>query len=163
MALDPLSGAVFLNPALAAPLALAGTAVSVLGTVMAGKAQQEEAKLNAFQMETQKKENQVTAMQQARARREEYDLATSANLAAFAAQGRDIDADRSVERFLREQKKLVAQDVGRIDQQAQLENSRLTLAAMTERRRGRNALYSSLFSAVGTVGEGYYKYKTIEV
>jgi hypothetical protein len=82
---------------------------------MAGKAQQEEARLNAFQMQTQKKQNKTAALQQARARREEYDLATSANLAAFAA------------------------------------------------RRGRNALYSSLFSAVGTVGEGYYKYKTVEV
>ena len=142
---------------------LAMSAISAVGQVAAGMGAQQEAQLNAFQMETQKKQNKAAALQQARARREEYDLATSANLAAFAAQGRDIYADRSVERFLREQKKLVAQDVGRIDQQAQLENSRLTLAAMTERRRGRNALYSSLFSAVGTVGEGYYKYKTVEV
>lgn len=163
MALDPLSGAVFLNPALAAPLALAGTAVSVLGTVMAGKAQQEEARLNAFQMQTQKKQNKTAALQQARARREEYDLATSANLAAFAAQGRDISADRSVEAFLRKQEEIADQDVLRIDQQAQLENSRLTLAAMTERRSGRNALYSSLFSAVGTMAEAGYQYQKVKI
>ena len=142
---------------------LIAAGIGAVGQIAAGQAQKQASELNAFQIETDKEMNKVQALQASRARREEYDLATSANLAAFAAQGRDIDADRSVERFLREQKKLVAQDVGRIDQQAQLENSRLTLAAMTERRRGRNALYSSLFSAVGTVGEGYYKYKTIEV
>lgn len=139
------------------------SAISAVGQVAAGMGAQQEAQLNAFQMETQKKQNKTAALQQARARREEYDLATSANIAAFAASGRDIGADRSVEAFLERQKQIIGQDVGRIDQQAQLENSRLTLAAMTERRRGRNALYSSLFSAVGTVGEGYYKYKTVEV
>ena len=142
---------------------LAMSAISAVGQVAAGMGAQQEAQLNAFQMETQKKQNKAAALQQARARREEYDLATSANIAAFAATGRDIGADRSVEAFLERQKQIIGQDVGRIDQQAQLENSRLTLAAMTERRRGRNALYSSLFSAVGTVGEGYYKYKTVEV
>ena len=142
---------------------LAMSAISAVGQVAAGMGAQQEAKLNAFQIETQKKQNKTAALQQARARREEYDLATSANIAAFAASGRDIGADRSVEAFLERQKKIIGQDVGRIDQQAQLENSRLTLAAMTERRRGRNALYSSLFSAIGTVGEGYYKSKTVEV
>ena len=142
---------------------LAMSAISAVGQVAAGMGAQQEAQLNAFQMETQKKQNKAAALQQARARREEYDLATSANIAAFAASGRDIGADRSVEAFLERQKQIIGQDVGRIDQQAQLENSRLSLAAMTERRRGRNALYSSLFSAVGTVGEGYYKYKTVEV
>lgn len=142
---------------------LAMSAISAVGQVAAGMGAQQEAQLNAFQMETQKKQNKTAALQQARARREEYDLATSANIAAFAAQGRDIGADRSVEAFLERQKEIIGQDVGRIDQQAQLENSRLTLAAMTERRRGRNALYSSLFSAVGTVGEGYYKHKTVGV
>ena len=139
------------------------SAISAVGQVAAGMGAQQEAQLNAFQMETQKKQNKAAALQQARARREEYDLATSANIAAFAASGRDIGADRSVEAFLERQKQIIGQDVGRIDQQAQLENSRLSLAAMTERRRGRNALYSSLFSAVGTVGEGYYKYKTVKV
>lgn len=139
------------------------SAISAVGQVAAGMGAQQEAQLNAFQMETQKKQNKTAALQQARARREEYDLATSANIAAFAASGRDIGADRSVEAFLKRQKEIIGQDVGRIDQQAQLENSRLTLAGMAERRRGRNALYSSLFSAIGTAGEGYYRYKTVGV
>jgi len=138
---------------------LAMSAISAAGQFAAGMGAQQEAQLNAFQMQTQKKENQVTAMQQARARREEYDLATSANLAAFAAQGRDIGADRSVEAFLRRQEEIAGQDIGRIARQTRAEDLRADMMAMAEKRRGRNALYSSLFSAVGTMAEAGYQYK----
>ena len=138
---------------------LAMSAISAVGQVAAGMGAQQEAQLNAFQMQTQKKENQVTAMQQARARREEYDLATSANFAAFAAQGRDIGADRSVEAFLRRQEEIAGQDLGRIARQTRAEDLRADMMAMAEKRRGRNALYSSLFSAVGTMAEAGYQYK----
>ena len=138
------------------------SAISAVGQVAAGMGAQQEAQLNAFQMETQKKQNQVTAMQQARARREEYDLATSANLAAFAAQGRDIGADRSVEAFLRKQEEIAGQDLGRIARQTRAEDLRADMMAMAEKRRGRNALYSSLFSAVGTMAEAGYQYKKVQ-
>lgn len=142
---------------------LAMSAISAVGQVAAGMGAQQEAQLNAFQMETQKKENQVTAMQQARARREEYDLATSANIAAFAAQGRDIGADRSVEAFLRRQEEVVGQDLGRIARQTRAEDLRVDMMAMAEKRRGRNALYSSLFSAVGTMAEAGYQYQKVKI
>jgi len=142
---------------------LAMSAISAVGQVAAGMGAQQEAQLNAFQMETQKKENQVTAMQQARARREEYDLATSANLAAFAAQGRDIGADRSVEAFLRRQEEIAGQDLGRIARQTRAEDLRADMMAMAEKRRGRNALYSSLFSAVGTMAEAGYQYQKVKI
>ena len=141
---------------------LVSSGVSAVGQISAGMAAQQEAQLNAFQMQTQKKENQVTAMQQARARREEYDLATSANIAAFAAQGRDIGADRSVEAFLRRQEEVVGQDIGRIARQTRAEDLRADMMAMAEKRRGRNALYSSLFSAVGTMAEAGYQYKKVQ-
>jgi endonuclease IV len=144
-------------------LMMIGTAVSAGGTILGGIGAQQEAQLNAFQMQTQKKENQVTAMQQARARREEYDLATSANLAAFAAQGRDIGADRSVEAFLRRQEEIVGQDLGRIARQTRAEDLRADMMAMAEKRRGRNALYSSLFSAVGTMAEAGYQYQKVKI
>lgn len=139
------------------------SAISAVGQVAAGMGAQQEAQLNAFQMQTQKKENQVTAMQQARARREEYDLATSANLAAFAAQGRDIGADRSVEAFLRRQEQIAGQDLGRIARQTRAEDLRADMMAMAEKRRGRNALYSSLFSAVGTMAEAGYQYQKVKI
>jgi len=139
---------------------LIAAGISAVGQIAAGQAQRQASELNAFQIETDKEMNKVQALQASRARREEYDLATSTNVAAFSAAGRDVGTDRSVEAFLERQKEVIAQDVGRIDQQTQFENMKASMAAMAERRRGRNALSAAMFSAVGTVSEGIYRYQT---
>ena len=136
---------------------LIAAALNAGGQILGGIGAKQEARLNAFQFGTEDKLNKVLAMQQAQARREEYDLATSANIATFAAAGRDITTDRSVEAFLARQKEILERDTSRIDQQAQFQSMKTSLAQMTERRRGRNALYSSLFSAAGTAGETIYR------
>lgn len=128
------------------------TAISAFGQVAAGLGAQKEAELNAFNIKTEKKLNQVQAAQQARARREEYDLATAANIATFAAMGRDID--RSVEAFLQRQQEIVGEDIGRIAQQTRAEDLAADMRTLAEKRRGRNAMYTSLFNAAGTIGEG---------
>jgi hypothetical protein len=139
---------------------IGSSAVGAVGQIAAGQAQKQASELNAFQIETDKEMNKVQALQASRARREEYDLATSTNVAAFSAAGRDVGTDRSVEAFLERQKEVIAQDVGRIDQQTQFENMKASMAAMAERRRGRNALSAAMFSAVGTASEGIYRYQT---
>jgi hypothetical protein len=139
---------------------LIAAGIGAVGQIAAGQAQRQASELNAFQIETDKEMNKVQALQASRARREEYDLATSTNVAAFSAAGRDVGTDRSVEAFLERQKEVIAQDVGRIDQQTQFENMKASMAAMAERRRGRNALSAAMFSAVGTVSEGIYRYQT---
>jgi len=141
---------------------IASSALNVFGQISAGKAQQESSKLNAFQIKTDQALNKTQAMQMSRARKEEYDLATSANIAAFAAAGRDVGSDRSVQAFLDRQKEIIAQDTSRIDEQIQFQNMRSKSGAMAERRRGDNALTASLFSAVGTVSQGIYQYKTVK-
>jgi hypothetical protein len=139
---------------------IGSTVLSVFGQISAGQAQREASELNAFQIQTDKEINKVQALQASRARREQYDLATSTNVAAFSASGRDIGSDRSVEAFLERQKEIIAQDVSRIDQQTQFENMKASMAAMAERRRGRNALSAAMFSAIGTASEGIYRYET---
>lgn len=136
---------------------LVSTIVSAGGTILGGIGAKQEADLTAFNIETEKRQNQVAAMQQARARRDEYDLATSSNIAAFSAAGRDITTDRSVQAFLEKQKEVAAQDIGRIATQTNVEDLRSDMMAMAARRQGRNALYASLFNAAGTVGEGLYR------
>ncbi len=138
---------------------LIAAGIGAVGQIAAGQAQKQASELNAFQIETDKEMNKVQALQASRARREEYDLATSTNVAAFSAAGRDVGTDRSVEAFLERQKEVIAQDVGRIDQQTQFENMKASMAAMAERRRGRNALSAAMFSAVGTASEGIYRYQ----
>ena len=140
---------------------IASSELSVFGQIAAGKAEQEASKLNAFQIKTDQALNKTQAMQMSRSRKEEYDLATSANIAAFAAAGRDVGSDRSVQAFLDRQKEIIAQDTSRIDQQIQFQNMKSKSGAMAERRRGDNALTASLFSAVGTAAQGIYQYKTV--
>ena len=143
-------------------LLAASAGLQIFGQISAGKAQQEASRLNAFQIKTDQALNKTQAMQMSRARKEEYDLATSANIAAFAAAGRDIGSDRSVQAFLDRQKEIISQDTSRIDQQIQFQNMKSKSAAMAERRRGDNALTASLFSAVGTASQGIYQYETVK-
>ena len=140
-----------------ATIMIAAAVLNAGGQLISGIGGKQEAELTSFQIETQKKQNRVSASQQARARREEYDLATSSNIAAFALQGRDITTDRSVEAFLERQKEIARQDVGRIAKQTNNEDLKADMMAMSEGRRGRNALYSSLFNAAGTIGEAQYR------
>ena len=103
----------------------------------------------------------VTKRQRAEARREEYNQATAANIAAFSVT-RDIGSDRSVQAFLERQKEIVAQDLGRMDTQAAFETAKYEAAAATEIRRGKNVQRASLFSAIGTLGEGAYRYDQVK-
>ena len=142
---------------------IGSSALSVFGQISAGQAAQEAAKLNAFNIKTDKEINKAQAMQQARARKEEYDLATSANIAAFYAAGRDVGSDKRVQAFLERQKDIVGSDLGRIARQQNIQGMKSEMAAMAEKRRGRNAYTSSLFSAAGTVAQGLYQYETTKV
>jgi hypothetical protein len=139
---------------------LAFAAISAGGQLLAGRESKFAAQMNAYNMKTESIQNQALAVQQANARREEYDLATAANLATFAAQGRDIGSDRSVAAFLERQKEIVGQDIGRIQTQSQMETLKMRSAALSERYAGETARRSSVFSAIGTIGQGIYDYQT---
>lgn len=144
--------------AIAAVASLASAGVAAAGQAAAGRAAEEEAKLTAFNIGTEKEMNKVQAMQAAQARREEYDLATSTNIAAFAAMGRDIGSDRSVEAFLERQKEILGQDVGRIQQQAQFQNLSADMRASIERLRGANERRAANIRAAGTLIKGVSAY-----
>lgn len=139
---------------------LIAAGIGAVGQIAAGQAAKEAADLNAFNIKTDKVLNEAQAMQQARARKEEYDLATSANIAAFYAAGRDVGSDKSVQAFLERQQELVGDDLGRIARQKNMNAMKAEMQAMAEKRRGRNAYTSSLFNAAGTMAQGVYQYQT---
>ena len=138
-------------------------AVKAGGQVLGGIGAKQTAQLNAFNMETEATLNKAQAIEMAQVRMEEYELASSANLAAFAAAGRDIGSDRSVRAFMERQQEIVGKDIGRMNTQAYLEELKARQQAAGERRAGRDALISSLFSAAQTTASGisdYQKTKT---
>ena len=142
-------------------IAMLGSSIlSAGGQIAGGIGARKTAELNAFNMETEAKLNKAQAMQMAQARIDEYDSASSSNIAAFAAAGRDIGSDRSVKAFMDRQKEIIGKDLGRMDTQAQFQQVQLRQQAAGERRAGRDAQTASLFSAADTLSSGIYKYQT---
>ena len=133
---------------------LAGTFLSAKASIEAGKAREDAARMDAFNTETEREQGEVLALQQAAQRRYEYDIATKTNVAMFAASGRDIGSDRSVEAFLEKQKEIAATDLSRLAQQRQMESSARTREAMALRRGGRNARRASMLKATATMAYG---------
>ena len=138
----------------------ATAAVSAGGQILGGIGEKKSADLNAFNIETDKKLNKVQAMQESEARRADYDLATASNIAAFAAMGR-AQSDNSVQAFLKRQKEVFGEDIGRAQMQTAIQSRKSDIAASTERRRGRNTLLASTISAVGTIGQGAMDYDRV--
>ena len=147
---------------MAIPVALmiAATAVSAGGQILGGIGAKKSSDLNAFNIETDKKLNKVQAMQESEARRADYDLATASNIAAFAAMGR-AQSDNSVQAFLKRQKEVFGEDIGRAQMQTVMQSRKSDIAASTERRRGRNTLLASTISAAGTIGQGVMDYDRV--
>lgn len=143
-------------------LLLTSTAIQSVGSVLGGIGAKKEAELNAYRMKTDMILGEVRTSQMARQRLDEYRQATSANIAAFSAAGRDIGSDRSVKAFLDKQREVAMTDVDRIGTQAELERLQSRQAMATERRRGRAALATSLISAASSAGEGLYRAQDIK-
>ena len=139
----------------------AGQAISALGSILGGIGRQQEAQLNAFNMDTEKVLNDAQAIEVVNARRREYDLATESNIATFY-KGGDASASRSVEAFLKASKEIFADDASSVANQTFRENLKLEMAKQTEKRRGRNALIASFFDAASTAAEGYVGYKRVK-
>ena len=138
---------------------LLSAGISAYASIQAGKAKEDAARMDAFNTETEREQGEVLALQQAAQRRYEYDIATKTNVAMFAASGRDIGSDRSVEAFLEKQKEIAAKDLSRLSQQRNMEASARTREAMALRRAGKNAKRASLLQAAGTVAQGIHDYQ----
>ena len=139
-----------------------GATVQVLGEILGGIGAKKEADLAAFNIETERKFNSAAASQQAEARMEEYDIATSTNIASFAASGRDIGSDRSIKAFLDKQKEIASEDVGRLQDQEERQSNQYKAEAARTKRSGKTALASSLFKAAGKASSGYTDYKSVK-
>ena len=144
-------------------LMLAAAGVQAAGQIAGGIGAKKSADLNAFSTETESIMMQVEAGQRAAARMEEYKMASSTNTAIFAAQGRDIGADRSVKAFMDRQREIAGRDIGRMATQSNMERLQMQQKAAAIRSEGRAALASSLISATSgllSAGSKYSKVKT---
>ena len=144
---------------MAFPWILASTALSIGGQLFGAKAARDAAKLNAYNIETQRIMSQAEAAQRHNDRLEQYRSNLSANLASFAAQGRDIGSDRSVAAFLEKQKEIAASDTARSDLMGFMEASKLRAEAAAVRMEGRAQQTSAVIGAFTTLAGGLHRYQ----
>lgn len=135
------------------------SAIGAMGQIAAGKAEQQEAELNRFNIQTDKKFNGVAADQAANARKQEFDSAMESNIAALYATGRDVGSSMSIKAFLEKQKETAFEDIGRIQTQSHWADISSDMQALAEGRRGRNARTASLYRATATIGQGISDYQ----
>lgn len=165
-------------------LYLASTAISAGGQIAGGIGAARTAKFNAWQaefagrldgfnIETERKFMLTEAAQRHNDRLELYRENLSANVAAFAAAGRDIGGeDRTVSAFLRKQQDVAAGDTQRSDFMAQITSQKMqaeSLAAVSGgkqraaaiRAEGKAQAWSAAIGAFTTVAGGLYQYDQI--
>ena len=141
---------------------LASTAVSAAGQIAAGNAARKAGELNAYNIETDRVRSKTEALMRHNDRLELYRSNLSANLATFAAQGRDIGGDRSVAAFLERQKQIATDDTRRSDFMGAAEAAKLMQQATTERVEGRARQQAATIGAFTSLASGLYNYSLIK-
>ena len=167
-----------------AALFLASSAISAGAQVAGGIGAARTAKFNAWQaefagrleafnIETERKLSMAEAAQRHNDRLELYRENLSSNIASFAAAGRDIGGqDRSVAKFLERQKEVAAGDTKRSDFMAQITSQKMQAEAMSAkaggaqraaaiRAEGKAQAISSMIGAFTTVAGGLHQYNLI--
>lgn len=144
-------------------LLLASAAVSSGGQLMSGIASKNAAQLNAFNIETEKAAGEAEALQRHNDRLDLYRSNLSANIASFAAQGRDVGADRSVSAFLERQQDIATDDTARSDFMGMMQANKRASEAAAVRAEGRAAMMSGVVGAFTTMAGGLYQYNQVKL
>lgn len=138
---------------------LASTAASAGGQLIAGRAAKDAAELNAYNIKSQRIVGEAEAIQRHNDRLEQYRSNLSANIASFAAKGRDVGQDRSVAAFLERQKEVAASDTTRSDFMGMMESLKASSEAAAVRSEGRAQQTSAIIGAFTTLAGGLHKYQ----
>ena len=145
-------------------LMLASSLISAGGSLLGGIGAKKSAELDAYNIETQRILSEAEAKNRSNQRMDEYRFNLSANIASFAAAGRDIGGmDRSVKAFLDRQKEVAFTDVARSEFMSEQESARMRAEAAATRSEGKARLASAAIGAFTTIAGGLYDYNQIRV
>jgi hypothetical protein len=143
-------------------LMLAAAGVQAGASILGGIGAKQSAQLNAFNLGTEKRLSQAEAAQRNNDRMELYRSNLSANIASFAAQGRDIGADRSVSAFLDRQREIAVSDTERSNFMAMMEGLKIDSQAAATRQEGRAAMGAGFIDGFTTMASGLHKYGQVK-
>ena len=141
---------------------LASTGLSAFGKLMGGGAANEAAKLDAFNIETDRELGKAQAISNSNNRLEVYRQNMSTNIASFAASGRDVGSDRSVSAFMQRQKEIVGKDLKANATMALMEANKATAQANAVRSEGKAAKQSATIGALTSIASGAFQYYDVK-
>lgn len=133
-----------------------GTVVSVAGQVMGGLAQAKQANYQRAQMEVDKRQAALSALQDENDRRKQLRMVLAQQTAAAGGMGVSVDG-RSLLAIQREEKATAKQDVLNIRTMGSTTQQRLTLGAKAAKESGRMAIVSGVMGGASTGISGYKK------
>jgi len=139
---------------------LISSGISAFGQMQAAQAQQQAARLNAFNTETDKVRVKIQTVQNHNDRLEQWRSNTSTNKSMFFAMGRDVSSDASVKAYLNKQKDIVGEDADRIDYMGQAQMAKLQQQATAMRIEGRAKMQAGRIGALTTIATGINNYMT---
>jgi hypothetical protein len=140
---------------------VAGAVLSAYGSMQAGKARRAEARAQQAQLEEQKKDAKVTAMQEHNIRMSNLNTMLGINESIAGVMGRDVGSDRSLkairERTIREAR--TTEDRARLQLVSQ--QSQRSMGIQIAGMRGRNAMRAARFQAMGSLLKAGNQYSQI--
>ena len=138
-------------------LAIASTAFSAMGSMNAAKAAKREAAMRARQLETQKKQAELKAIQEHNIRMANLSTFIGANEALAGTMGRDLGSDRSLKAIIKKAQRETSVDVARANVQLLGEQAQRTLAQRIATEKGNNMARAYRYQAFGTIIKGAYQ------
>jgi len=139
----------------------AAMAVNAGFTILSGFGAREQAKLDEFNIGTERQMARASAMQATRYRDEQLSeaLAASENFIRAVA-GREFTPD--IEAFVEREREKSGEDIANIELMSFLNQLKLNSEQAKVKRKGRETLLASVVRAVGTAAEGYEAYKDVD-
>ena len=138
-------------------LAVASTAIKFMGSRSAEKAVKREAALRARQLETQKKQARLTALQQHNVRMNNLKTFIGMNQALSGTIGRDIGSDRSLKAIIDKAKRETSVSVDRARVQLAGEQAQRSFSQRMATMKGNNLARAYRYQAFGTIIRGAYQ------
>ena len=141
---------------------VAGAVVSAYGSIQAGKAQRAEAQARKAQLLEQKKDAEVSAMQEHNIRMDNLNAVLGLNESLAGVMGRDSGSDRSLKAIKNKMKSEADTEESRSRLQYLSDQSQRSMGMQIEDMRGKNAMRAARINAVGSLLKAGNQYSQIK-
>ena len=138
-------------------LAIASTAISVMGAMSAAKAAKREAAMRARMLENQKKQAKLRAIQEHNSRMGNLSTFIGINQSLAGTMGRDLGSDRSLKAIINKAKKETSVTVDRARVQLAGEQAQRSFSQSMAIMKGNNLARAYRYQAFGSVLKGAYQ------